>query len=143
METNNKGPLSIGEKVKQIRKDKGLTLAELQNLSGLSKTYLSELENGKASNPTITSVRKIAKGLRINVGTLVEKDKGFSTYESPFVPKSKKKMDLSEAALIVEKALNDPHISLKYLHEMENMIISFATWLRDTMRNKTREERET
>ena len=39
--------LIFGLKLRQVRTDKGLSLAELSRKSGLSKSYLNEIENGK------------------------------------------------------------------------------------------------
>ena len=39
---------TIGEKLKQVRNSKGMTLKELGDASGLSVGYLSQLERGKA-----------------------------------------------------------------------------------------------
>ncbi|MFB0903925.1 MAG: helix-turn-helix transcriptional regulator, partial [Nonlabens sp.] len=39
--------LIFGLKLKQIRTDKNLSLFGLSKLSGLSKSYLNEIENGK------------------------------------------------------------------------------------------------
>ena len=39
--------MSIAERLKKARSDAGLTLEELANLTGISKTYLWELENDK------------------------------------------------------------------------------------------------
>lgn len=52
-----------GERLRQVRKDKGLTLTDLHNLSGLSKTFLSELENDKADNPTLRTIDMLVSSL--------------------------------------------------------------------------------
>ena len=41
--------LIFGLKLKQIRTDKGLSLFGLSKLSGLSKSYLNEIEKGKTT----------------------------------------------------------------------------------------------
>lgn len=52
-------------KIKQIRQQKGMSLRELSQTSGVALGYLSELENEKnvKKNPTIEIVCKLAKAL--------------------------------------------------------------------------------
>lgn len=48
----------------QIRHERGITLKELENLTGLGKTTLNNIENGKVS-PTIYEVERICEALGI------------------------------------------------------------------------------
>lgn len=50
-------------KINKIRKEKGLTLAELSNLSGISVGYLCHLEKGSRKNPSLEIMQRIAKAL--------------------------------------------------------------------------------
>ncbi len=54
-------------KIKKIRKEKGITLEELSRRSGISTGYLCHLENGTRSNPSIDVMEKIAKTLNKTV----------------------------------------------------------------------------
>lgn len=58
---------------RRIRKEKGLSLRELSQRSGLSTVYLSNYENGKA-NITIASLYAIAKALDTTVNMLLTPD---------------------------------------------------------------------
>lgn len=42
---------------RQLRKDKGLTLREVQESTGLSNAYLSQLETGKIKSPSYKTIR--------------------------------------------------------------------------------------
>lgn len=53
----------------QIRESRGLTLVEMENLTGISKTTLNDIENGKVS-PTLDTLEKIASGLGIKITDL-------------------------------------------------------------------------
>lgn len=48
-------------RMKEIRKLKGITLTDLSNKTGISIGYLSHLENGTRKNPSIEIMDKIAK----------------------------------------------------------------------------------
>jgi len=50
-------------KVKYIRTQKGMTLLQLANLSGISVGYLCHLEKGSRKNPSIEVMEKISKAL--------------------------------------------------------------------------------
>ena len=61
---------TIAQRIRKWRLDKGWTLEKLANITGLSKSYLSQLENCE-KNPPITTLAKIAFGLGKNVTTLI------------------------------------------------------------------------
>ena len=62
----------IGQKVRDLRKRKGLTLDQLANASGSSKSYIWEIEN-KAGNlrPSAQKLQAIADVLQVTVAFLV------------------------------------------------------------------------
>jgi transcriptional regulator with XRE-family HTH domain len=53
------------EKIKNLRSEKGFTLEQLARRSGLSKGYLSKIEN-ELSIPTVTTLHKIAAALGVD-----------------------------------------------------------------------------
>lgn len=62
---------SIGERIKKSRNDKGLSLRELASRVDLSASFLSQIEQGKAS-PSIENLKKIANSLDVRVSYLIE-----------------------------------------------------------------------
>jgi transcriptional regulator with XRE-family HTH domain len=50
--------------LKILRTKHGFTLRELGNMTGISNSYLSQLENGIAQNPTIYKARQLASILK-------------------------------------------------------------------------------
>jgi transcriptional regulator with XRE-family HTH domain len=62
---------TIGGRVKHLRSLKNWTLQELFERSGVSKSYLSELENGKSS-PTATVLQQIADAFNVPVTMFYE-----------------------------------------------------------------------
>jgi len=76
----------IADKIHEIRKNKGLTLAQLGDATGLSKGLLSRIENSQVS-PPIATLSKIARGLEVPIGIFFEEDetdqKGYAvTYKN-------------------------------------------------------------
>ena len=57
-------------KIKEIREKKKITLYSLAKSTGISRSYLIELENNKKSNPTLQMLYKIALVLNVNIKDL-------------------------------------------------------------------------
>jgi DNA-binding response OmpR family regulator/mannose-6-phosphate isomerase-like protein (cupin superfamily) len=55
----------LGEKIKSIRKNKGIKIKQLSTRSGLTESSISMIENGKIS-PSITTINKIAMALSVH-----------------------------------------------------------------------------
>jgi len=62
---------SIGDKIKQLRNKQGLTQDELARKSDLPYTTLTKIETNVITKPSIQTVAKIAKGLRITIDELI------------------------------------------------------------------------
>lgn len=57
--------------LKRIRKERKLSLDNVAQMTGVSKSMLGQIERGE-SNPTITTVWKIANGLKISFTELIK-----------------------------------------------------------------------
>ncbi|MBD8071322.1 helix-turn-helix domain-containing protein [Bacillus sp. PS06] len=64
-----------GTVIREIRVDKGISLNKLSKLSGVSKSYISFIERGKQTNPSISVIERIASALDIDVDVLLSKEK--------------------------------------------------------------------
>lgn len=58
--------MTYGEKLKELRLEKGLGLREVGRKSGLGYAYIYRLENNDRKNPTIPTINKLAKGLGVS-----------------------------------------------------------------------------
>ncbi|MFA9559856.1 helix-turn-helix domain-containing protein [Evansella sp. AB-rgal1] len=56
---------TFGENLRKLRKEKGLTVRKLSELSGVAHSYLSQVETGKRGVPKVETLEKIAAGLNI------------------------------------------------------------------------------
>ncbi|WP_156288777.1 helix-turn-helix domain-containing protein [Oceanobacillus salinisoli] len=54
-----------------IRKERGLSLDKVSNLTGVSKAMLAQIEKGN-SNPTVTTLWKIANGLQVSFSSFMK-----------------------------------------------------------------------
>lgn len=64
-----------GERVRTLRTEKGLSLPALAERADLSKGLLSKLENNEDSNPSLTTLYKIAEALDVTIGDIIESEK--------------------------------------------------------------------
>lgn len=64
-------PPALGPRLHAIRKTQGLTLDELSERSGISKSMLSQIERGQA-NPTFGTLWNITQSLGLELSDLVE-----------------------------------------------------------------------
>lgn len=55
----------FGEKLRKLRKEKGLSIRKLSDLSGVAHSYLSQVETGKRGVPKVETLERIAAGLNI------------------------------------------------------------------------------
>ena len=56
--------------VKNIRKEKGITLVKLSELSGVSVGYLCHLERGSRKNPSLEIMERIANALNKSIAEI-------------------------------------------------------------------------
>jgi transcriptional regulator with XRE-family HTH domain len=66
--------LKIGRKVHQIRLQNKLTLLQIAQRTGFTKSYLSMIERGKKS-PPIATLSKIARAFSVDIGAFFEQKK--------------------------------------------------------------------
>jgi transcriptional regulator with XRE-family HTH domain len=60
----------LGERVRELRRERGLTLDVLAGRSGVSRAMISKLERGE-KNPTLVVAAKVAEGLEMSLSQLV------------------------------------------------------------------------
>jgi transcriptional regulator with XRE-family HTH domain len=61
------------DKVKRLRKERVLTIRELADKAGVSKTTISNIENGQ-SEAYPSTIRKLARALDVTPSELVRQD---------------------------------------------------------------------
>lgn len=57
-------------RIKEIREKKNITLYRLSKLTGLSRSYLTDLESNRKTNPSLETAYKISIALDINIRDL-------------------------------------------------------------------------
>ncbi len=60
--------MDVGQRISKLREAKGITTNKLANLSGISQSYLREIELGK-KNPTVEILSYICESLKISLSS--------------------------------------------------------------------------
>lgn len=79
---------NLGVQLKKIRHQRGMSLDDIAKLTDVSKAQLAQMEKGE-SNPTVSTMWKIADGLKISFSSLLQPPKStvkkISSSEIPFL----------------------------------------------------------
>lgn len=65
--------MNLGQKIRNLRKEKGLSLNKLAERAGISPAYLSQLENDVSKQPSGEILLKIASALHTTIADLLDK----------------------------------------------------------------------
>jgi transcriptional regulator with XRE-family HTH domain len=92
----------LGEKLHKLRKDNGFTLDVLAEKSGLSKSYLWELENRESQRPSAEKLTALADVFGVSATYFIEddvrapeerhRDEGFFRAYEKLDPKAKEQL---------------------------------------------------
>lgn len=114
--------MTVGENIKRIRKEKGLTQKKLGEKCGIAESNIRKYENNK-QNPKIETIQKIAKALQVYLGDIYEDENlpNSKTFESfyhkvkqeniPVEEKQKKILDYATNILYKELEFENKNIA--------------------------------
>jgi transcriptional regulator with XRE-family HTH domain len=96
----------IGERIRNFRKEKGMSQEELANIANLHATYIGQLERGE-KNATLESIEKVVNALEISLEDLFR-----SIHPNPNV----QKYTLSQIVTRLQtRSIEDQKVILKLL----------------------------
>ena len=112
----------IGKNIKILREKKGLSKKKLSELSGVSVSYISELENLKKNSPSIDIIDKLANALDVTKGDLLkENDAQFAENTNKFIiQKSYLYTKENTSEYDVSDNLNDINELIKLIKKLNN-----------------------
>jgi len=67
----HKESVKLGNNLKRIRTEKGITQGDIVRSLGVSRSFVSNIENGK-TNPTLATIAKLAEAVEVSVGELLK-----------------------------------------------------------------------
>jgi transcriptional regulator with XRE-family HTH domain len=112
----------LGERVRELRRRRGLTLEELAELSGVSRAMISKLERGE-KNPTLVVAARLADGLGVTLSRLAGMEE---QHEVIVVPKEKR-MVMSDPETGFERQLLSPNTAGLGVEFIKNTIPKGST----------------
>lgn len=111
---------TVGERIRAIRKAKGLTQQQLAELSGLDDAYIGSVERGER-NFSIDTLEKILKGLNTPANDLFY-DSDSTTHKSDFVHSRREAID--EYSVILSQLNVKQHTALRrILNEIKDAFL--------------------
>lgn len=124
------GRKSLGGLIKELREANGLTLREVERRSGVSNSYISQVENGQIKQPSPNFLHKMAEVLNYPYESLLER-------AGHVVPKAKtggrtlatKNSDERRKAFAVFSSIQD------LTEDEAEALMEFLNWRRSRQRN--------
>ena len=112
----------LGERVRELRRRRGLTLEELAELSGVSRAMISKVERGE-KNPTLVVAAKLAEGLGVTLSQLA----GMEERREVVVVPRERRMVMRDPETGFERQLLSPSFGEKGVEFIRNVIPEGAT----------------
>lgn len=111
--------MTIGDKIRLLRKENKVSIRKLSEMTGLSKSTLSDLENNKSKKPTVDTIDRIAKALQIPICKIFEEIQNENKQSKSTQEKDTDNKNLSQAFLSsIDRAKESPK-------EVQDKIASF------------------
>lgn len=83
--------MAIGDRLKELRLQKGQSLQQLADAIGASKAHVWELESNRSKNPSIDLLRKLAVHFGTTVAYLIEEPEGQESRADQFFRRNSNK----------------------------------------------------
>lgn len=107
---------NLGKRLRELRKQQGLSLNQLANASGISASMISKIENGLRGTPKYETVVKLAEGLKLVPNSLlgiagyntepdvIDPEDGLDGWGNDFKPLKKIRCD--ESGNVIEETVS-------------------------------------
>jgi transcriptional regulator with XRE-family HTH domain len=114
--------LSLSVYLRSLRDASGMTLREVEDQSGISNAFLSQLESGKVKQPSPIMLHKLAETYGVPYEALMQ-HAGYPMPESPYNPR---------VASTVFNRLGE------ITHDEEQALLDYLSFLRSKKRDRRR-----
>jgi transcriptional regulator with XRE-family HTH domain len=112
----------LGERVRALRRERGLTLELLAERSGVSRAMISKLERGE-KNPTLVVAAKVAEGLGVSLSQLV----GVEKRKEVVVVRRERRRIMRDPGTGFERQLLSPSFSGRGIEFIRNVVPEGST----------------
>jgi transcriptional regulator with XRE-family HTH domain len=107
----------LGERIRALRRERGLTLEDLSGRSGVSRAMISKLERGE-KNPTLVVAAKVAEGLGVSLSQLV----GVEERREVVVVPKERRMVVRDPETGFERQLLSPSFGWRGIEFIRNVV---------------------
>jgi len=107
----------LGERLRALRRERGLTLEVLAGRSGVSRAMISKLERGE-KNPTLVVAAKLAEGLEVSLSQLV----GVEERREVVVVPREQRMVMRDPGTGFERQLLSPSFGGRGIEFLRNVV---------------------
>ena len=107
----------LGERVRALRRERGLTLDALAGRSGVSRAMISKLERGE-KNPTLVVAAKVAEGLGVSLSQVV----GVEERREVVVVRRERRMVMRDPQTGFERQLLSPSFGGRGIEFIRNVV---------------------
>jgi transcriptional regulator with XRE-family HTH domain len=107
----------LGDRVRELRRGRGLTLEELAERSGVSRAMISKVERGE-KNPTLVVAAKVAEGLGITLAELL----GTEERRKIIVVPRERRMVMRDPETGFERQLLSPSLGRRAVEFIRNIV---------------------
>ena len=111
----------MGERIKKLRKEAGLTLQELAEKAGLYKSNISDIENEKRFRPNVKTLEKLAEALNCEIGDFFDR--------SEEITRGLKNLLADEKSMTLLKVTNEEIEWMKTIRFRANHIPTKETYI--------------
>ena len=108
--------IDIGAKIREIRKSKNLSIAELAEKTGLSTGIISQIERDLVT-PSVVTFWKISKALEVSFGYFFDEEEADKAPLSPVVKRAERKtIKTSNSKALYELLSHDLNRKIEFLY---------------------------
>lgn len=120
--------VDFGKWIKELRNEKGLSLKQLENISGVTSSYIHRIENGARRRPSVGIAEKLAKALEVNPAEFLEKLNLTSDIEV------REEVPLRELLIRSKFTINNNSVNKEQKDALLNIVTKIidANWTTDT-----------
>ena len=79
---------SISQKLKELRQERGISVRELSERSGLSQPYIWQIESERRKNPSASKLKQLAEALGVGIEDFLGQPADLSDVDLNDLPKS-------------------------------------------------------
>lgn len=109
---------SLGSTLKDSRKNIGLTLRQVEEMTGISNAYLSQLENDKIKNPSVNILSRLSSIYKVSLKSLLE--------NANMIDKKEKKEEEANASFVQKIAFRAENLT----EEEKNDVLKFLEFIK-------------